>query len=93
MPVGLLQVPWGPQGNVTSTDPVDQAPVTAAFLMNATSSFQLVVGQRANGNFPAYRHIDIDMTPDFNIIPEPSTYAMILGSLALLAIGYRRFRR
>jgi hypothetical protein len=28
-----------------------------------------------------------------SVIPEPSTYAVLFGGLALLAAGYRRFRR
>lgn len=89
--IARLQEPWGPQGNVTATDALSQSPVTAAFLFDATSTLNIVVGQISNGP-TGNRHIDIDMTPDFEIIPEPSTYAAILGALALGVVFYRRRR-
>lgn len=84
--VGVYPAPYDSKGNVTSTDPVAQSPVTAAFDTRA-AVLQLVLGVTgpANGN----RHIDIDMTPDFVIVPEPSS-ALLCGLASFLALRRRR---
>ncbi len=89
--VANLQTPWEPQGNVVGTDPVSQSPVTAAFLREAQDTIRVVVGQRSSGD-TANRHIDIDMTPDFEIIPEPSSIGFLIGLAGLGLVGARRRR-
>lgn len=89
-----MQTPWGPQINVFDTDDVSQSPVTGAFLLNAASltnsSFDLAVGQLSNGA-EGDRHIDIDMTPDSVIVPEPSS-TLLVGLTVTLGLGFRRRR-
>lgn len=86
--VGILQTPWTAQGNVVSTSQAAQSPVTAAFSYDARNSIDIVLGQRSADGINATRHIDIDMTPDFTIIPEPTT--ALLGGLGMLALLRRR---
>jgi hypothetical protein len=85
-----LKQPWTSQDNVIATDPVSQSPVTGAFVFNANSSLNLVLGQFSVGS-TATRHIDIDMTPDFTIIPEPSS-ALLVG-MAAISFAVRRRRK
>lgn len=91
--VAYLDTPWGPEGNVTSTNPVPQSPVSTAFTRDAQNSIRMVVGQLSNGP-AANRHIDIDMTPDFDIVPEPSSFALLAGIAGLgMALSARRRRQ
>lgn len=85
-----LKTPWTSQGNVSSNDPVDQLPVTGGFVFDTTSSLSIVVGQFSNGA-AANRHIDIDMTPDFTVIPEPSSFLLV--GMAMLGLGFYRRRQ
>ena len=85
--VGIMQTPWGPQENVFDTSQAAQSPVTAAFFFDARNTINVVAGQRSNGDV-GNRHIDIDMTPDFIIIPEPA--AALLGGLGMLILLRRR---
>lgn len=87
--VANLQTPWTPQANVSATDPLSQSPVTAAFLRDAQDTIRIVVGQRSAGDL-ANRHIDIDMTPDFEIIPEPSSIGFLIGLAGLGFVAARR---
>lgn len=36
---------------------------------------------------------DAELTAGFTVVPEPSTYAAIVGLMALALVGYRRFRK
>ena len=84
--VGVLPQPYGPEGNVTGNTPADQAPVTVGF--NTTSEFlQVVLG--VTGPDTGSRHIHIDMTPNFVLVPEPST-ALLCGLSSLLLFRRRR---
>ena len=85
--VGIMQTPWGPQENVIDTTAEAQSPVTAAFFFDARNTINVVAGQVSNGDV-GNRHIDIDMTPDFIIIPEPAT--ALLGGLGMLLLLRRR---
>ena len=88
-----MQEPWGPKGNVIDTDAASQSPVTGAFLFNVTTGEAIainMVGGQLSNNSEANRHIDIDMTPDFIIIPEPSSALLVV--LAGL-FGFMRRRR
>jgi hypothetical protein len=87
--IAHLDTPWTPEGNVTSTTASAQSPVTASYTGTAASSIFLVVGQLSGGD-EGNRHIDIDMTPDFTIVPEPSSYGFLLGLGAIAAMGFRR---
>ena len=91
--IAHLATPWSGQANVSATDPASQSPVTAAFTDDAKSSIRVVVGQLSNGP-GASRHIDIDMTPDFDIVPEPSSFALLAGIAGLgMALTARRRRQ
>jgi hypothetical protein len=85
--VGVLPEPYTAWGNVSSTDPYDQSPVTIGFNTFA-STINLVMGVTGTGL--GTRHVDIDMTPDFVMVPEPSTYALLLGVAALGYVASRR---
>ena len=87
--IAHLNTPWGPEGNVTNTSASAQSPVTASFTRDATNSIRIVAGQLSNGDV-GNRHIDIDMTPDFTIVPESSSFGLILGLVGLGTIGMRR---
>ncbi|TVP80427.1 MAG: hypothetical protein EA353_03945 [Puniceicoccaceae bacterium] len=89
--IAVMDQPWGPQDNVTDTSASAQSPVTAAFVSDAASEIRIVVGQLSNGD-TGNRHIDVDMTPDFEIIPEVSSYGLILGLIGLGFVGVRRRR-
>ena len=45
------------------------------------------------GQFAAYSSPDFSMVAMTTAVPEPSTYAAILGFVTLGLVGYRRFRR
>lgn len=90
--IAHLEDPWSPKGNVVPTNEFAQSPVTAAFVRDAVTSLSVVVGQLSNGP-TANRHIDIDMTPDFEIVPEPSSFALLAGIAGLgMALSARRRR-
>ncbi len=83
-------------GNNTSTDAIGQSPNSVAFDIPSTNSINFVVGQL--GPIAGFRHIDLDITPDFRLIsptiiqvPEPTTPALLL--LSLSALLSRRARR
>ncbi|WPJ97735.1 PEP-CTERM sorting domain-containing protein [Coraliomargarita algicola] len=87
--VGLYPSPYGPKGNITSTDAIAQSPVTIGFDSTA-EVLDIVVG--VTGSATGSRHIDIDMTPDFIIVPEPSSYALLIGAISLGFVSLRRRR-
>ncbi|WPJ96014.1 hypothetical protein SH580_21605 [Coraliomargarita algicola] len=87
--VGVLPGPFTPWGNVTSTDPYDQSPVTIGFNTIAPV-INLVMGVTGTGQ--GNRHIDIDMTPDFVMVPESSAFALLIGAAALGFVACRRRR-
>lgn len=91
--IARMKEPWGPQANVSATDATSQSPVTAAYTRDAQNKIRVVVGQLSDdGN--ANRHVDIDMTPDFNIVPEPSSFALLAGLAGLgMAMTARRRRQ
>lgn len=94
--IARLATPWGPQANVSDQSASAQSPVTAAYTRAAKNSLRVVVGQLSNGTPPdtANRHIDIDMTPDFTIVPEPSSFALLAGLAGLgMAMTARRRRQ
>ncbi|MDQ8208546.1 PEP-CTERM sorting domain-containing protein [Coraliomargarita sp. SDUM461003] len=81
--------PYDSYGNITSTNPVDQSPVTAAFDTTA-EILNLVLGVTGTGT--GTRLIDIDMTPDFVIVPEPASFTLLIGALSLGFVSLRRRR-
>ncbi len=95
--VGVLQsdgagLPYDSAGNVTGTDPLIQSPVTAGFTIAdsaaALGEFTIVVG--VTGTEFGTRHVDIDMTPDFVIVPEASSYGLLLGLGMIATVAMRR---
>ena len=85
---GILDTPWGPEGNETSTDPVDQAPYTVQFdttLGTGTFSFDFIMGYDSGGisTVSGNRHIDMDMTGI--LIPEPGT--LLMAGIFLCSFG------
>ena len=81
--------PYDSYGNITSTNPIDQSPVTVAF-DTTEAVLELILGVTGEGT--GIRLIDIDMTPDFVIVPEPSSYALLIGALSLGFVSLRRRR-
>jgi hypothetical protein len=78
---------WTSMDNVSNLDAISQSPVTIAF-ETTVSTLNIVLG--VTGADSGDRHIDIDMTPDFTIVPEPSSYAFLIG---IAAIGFVATRR
>ncbi len=81
-------------GNNTSNDGAGQSPSTAAFQIDSTNSFEFIVGQL--GPTAGFRHIDLDITPDFTLtnpvnvtVPEPGSVGFLCVSLGML-FGLRR---
>lgn len=79
-------LPYDSYGNVTTTDPIAQSPVTVGF-DSSNPTLDIVIGVTGTGT--GNRHIDIDMTPDFTIIPEPSA-ALLCGLGGMLLLRRRR---
>jgi len=95
--VGILQgdgtsTPWNTASNVSDTGAIAQSPVTAGFTItgSAAAAGKFVMALGVTGTQFGSRHIDIDMTPDFTIVPEPSTYALLLGAVAAFCVISRR---
>lgn len=95
--IGVLEgdgvgLPYDSAPNMIGTDAETQSPVTIGFQIApasaAVGSFDFIVG--VTGTVPGSRHIDIDMTPDFQIIPEPSSVGLLGLSLSILLLRRRR---
>lgn len=88
-PVDPTTMNYDPQINISSIDPVDQSPVTIAF-DTSVATINLVLG--VTGPDSGSRHIDIDGTPDFIIVPEPSSSVLLVGAVVFGLVSLRRRR-